>query len=232
MVKENEEIEEIKSNNDFKKRDKEYIRYVSEINGWSFSRAKQEMDRFKRKNVPYRYYVKKRLWSRNGKKLERSMRNIEREHRYDRYSLHKHAGLVAEAAGISLRKAKNMILESNLYTECSPRDYYEFRFWEKTLKEQKTYYTKGTVERLIMKYNTNPKEVEMIRNKIKFAETFGDLFGRIWFTNRELTFEAFLEKTKNLSVIFCKPIFGTHGAGIECISLPEKEEEKGKSTTD
>ena len=209
-------------------RSRQYIAYVAEQTGWDTERAKAEMDRFKSRGVNYRYYVKKRLWSREGKKLEISLRNIEKDSKYDKRSLKKHAKLVAEKAGWSQAKAEEKILEANLYTECSPRDYWEFRFWEKTTAEQKTYYTKGTVERLIMKYNTNLEEVGMIRSKDKFAAQFADLFGRVSFVNRKISYEKFLQKTEGLSELIVKPVYGTHGKGVEKFTIPEDDEEKRK----
>lgn len=207
-------------------RKEEYIDYVCEQSGWSREKAKSQMDEFVKKNVNYRFYVKKRLWNRSGKQLEASLKNIYRNRKYDKSSLIKHARLVAEESGWSRAKAKEKILESNLYTECSPRDYYQFRFWEKSIEDQKKYYTKGTVERLIMKYNTNLKEIALIRNKERFARKFDDLFHRVWFVNRELTFDEFLKKTENLTSLICKPTFGTHGEGVEKFHIPESIEEK------
>lgn len=203
-----------------------YIDYVCQQSGWSRDKAIAEMDKFAEKGVNYRFYVKKRLWNRSGRKLETSLKNIYRNRKYDKSSLKKHARLVAEESGWPEKKAREKILESNLYTECSPRDYYQFRFWEKSIEEQKKYYTKGTVERLIMKYNTNLKEVELIRNKEKFAQKFGDLYHRVWFVNRGIPFEDFLEKINGLTSLICKPAFGTHGEGVEKIDIPEDTEGK------
>ena len=77
-----------------------------------------------------------------------------------------------------------------------------------------------------MKYNTNSEEIAMIRNKEKFAKVFGDLFHRVWFSNRKLTFEEFLKRTEGLSSLICKPIFGTHGEGVEKLAVPEDMEGK------
>ena len=208
------------------KRKEEYIDYVSSQTGWNREKAKKEMDSFATQGINYRFYVKKRFWSRTGKKLEVSIKNTLRNRKYDKFSLRKHAELVSGESGWSVRKAKEEILKSNLYTECSPRDYYQFHFWDKSLDEQKAYYTKGTVERMIMKYNTDIEEVGVIRDKEKFSLQFGDLFNRVWFINRNITFEDYLEKTEGLSSLICKPVFGTHGEGVEKFEIPT--DKKGK----
>lgn len=209
-----------------KERGEEYIDYVCARTGWDRAKAKGEMDRYKKQGVSYRYYVKKRLWARTGKKLEVSLANIDKDSKYDKRSLKKHGALVASESGWSKRKAMEKILESNLYTECSPRDYWQFHFWDKTIEEQKKFYTKGTVERLIMKYNTDLKQIGTVRSKEKFAEQFGDLFFRVSFVNRNISFEEFLEKTEGLKNLICKPVFGTHGQGVEKFDIPESTEEK------
>lgn len=207
-------------------RNQEFLSYVCKRTGWSQAQAREEMDKYVKQGVNYRYYVKKRIWSRSGDKLAVSLKNIEKDSRYDKRSPKKHAKLVAKECGLPEGKVIEKILESNLYTECSPRDYYQFRFWEKTADEQKKYLTKGTVERLIMKYNTNPDEINMIRSKDKFAGKFGDLYHRVSFVNRKISFEQFCSKTEGLHELICKPVFGTHGDGVEKFEIPNDIEKK------
>ena len=191
-------------------RNRMYIDYVCAQTGWDREEAVHQMEGFRAQGVSYRYYVKKRLWAREGRKQEISLRNIEKEKKGNRHSLSKHAKLTAAKTGWSARKAKECILESNLYTGCSPSDYWDYRFYEKTLEEQKQYLTKGVTELLIMKYNTDLEEIGMIRSKDKFAKKFGDLFGRISFANRKITYEEFCEKTAGLTQLIVKPVYGTH----------------------
>lgn len=70
-----------------KERGEEYIDYVCARTGWDRAKAKGEMDRYKKRGVSYRYYVKKRLWARTGKKLEVSLANIDKDSKYDKRSL-------------------------------------------------------------------------------------------------------------------------------------------------
>lgn len=207
-------------------RNRMYIDYVCAQTGWDREEAVHQMERFRTQGVSYRYYVKKRLWAREGRKQEISLRNIEKEKNGNRHSLSKHAKLTAAKTGWSARKAKECILESNLYTGCSPSDYWDYRFYEKTLEEQKQYLTKGVTELLIMKYNTDLDEIGMIRSKDKFAKKFGDLFGRVSFANRKITYEEFCEKTAGLTQLIVKPVYGTHGSGVEKLDIPA--DDKGK----
>lgn len=66
----------------------------------------------------------------------------------------------------------------------------------------------------------------MIRSKDKFAEMFKDLFHRVSFVNKNISFEEFLEKTKGLDTLICKPVYGTHGEGVEKIAIPDDMEGK------
>lgn len=210
-------------------RNRMYIDYVCAQTGWDREEAVHQMEGFRAQGVSYRYYVKKRLWAREGRKQEISLRNIEKEKKGNRHSLSKHAKLTAAKTGWSARKAKECILESNLYTGCSPSDYWDYRFYEKTLEEQKQYLTKGVTELLIMKYNTDLEEIGMIRSKDKFAKKFGDLFGRISFANRKITYEEFCEKTAGLTQLIVKPVYGTHGSGVEKLDIPSDDREKRSS---
>lgn len=207
-------------------RNQMYVDYVCGQTGWDREEAVHQMERFRKQGVSYRYYVKKRLWAREGKKREISLRNLEKEKNGNRRSLKKYAGLTAAKTGCSAGKAKELILESNLHTGCSPSDYWDYRFYEKTLEEQKRYLTKGVTELLIMKYNTDLDEIGMIRSKDKFAKKFGDLFGRVSFANRKITYEEFCEKTEGLTQLIVKPVYGTHGSGVEKLDIPA--DDKGK----
>ena len=78
-----------------------YLDYVCRQTGWDRAKAKAEMDLYLEQGVNYRFYVKKRLWCRTGKKLEASLANIRKDSRYDKTSTNKHARLVAEESGWS-----------------------------------------------------------------------------------------------------------------------------------
>lgn len=203
-----------------------YVDYVCGQTGWDREEAVHQMEGFRAQGVSYRYYVKKRLWAREGRKQEISLRNIEKEKKGNRHSLSKHARLTAARTGCSVRKAKELILNSNLYTGCSPSDYWDYRFYEKTIEEQQKYLTKGVTELLIMKYNTDLKEIGMIRSKDRFAKKFGDLFGRVSFANRKITYGEFCEKTAGLTQLIVKPVYGTHGSGVEKLDIPADDKEK------
>ena len=192
-----------------------YVDYVCRQTGWEREEAAHQMERFREQGVGYRYSVKKRLWAREGRKLEISLRNIEKEKKGNLNSLNKHSKLITAKTGRSAQKVKELILESNLYTGCSPSDYWDYRFYEKTLEEQKRYLTKGVTELLIMKYNTDLEEIGMIRSKDKFAKRFGDLFGRVSFANRKITYEKFCEKTAGFIQLIVKPVYRIHGSGVE-----------------
>ena len=62
-------------------RNRMYIDYVCAQTGWDREEAVHQMEGFRAQGVSYRYYVKKRLWAREGRKQEISLRNIEKEKR-------------------------------------------------------------------------------------------------------------------------------------------------------
>jgi len=207
-------------------REKKYIDYVCEQTGWSKEEAKTKMDELKPLGVNYRYYVKRRLWIKSDTALDRSIASINKVRRNEKKRRRYYIKKVCELTGWSEERAEKEILEANLYSGCTFRDYYQYHFWDKSHEEQSKYYTKGVVEQLLMKYNTNPKEVQILKDKNKFAKKFEDLFYRAWFKNTNLSFEEFLEYTDGLEAIITKPAKGTHGAGVEKHLIPDSLEEK------
>ena len=63
-----------------------------------------------------------------------------------------------------------------------------------TEEEQQEYFTLGVFETLSFKYNPDPAAIKTLLQKGRFAEKFDDLFGRVWFLNRDLSFEDFCAK--------------------------------------
>ncbi len=111
----------------------------------------------------------------NWQKLEASLANIRKDSRYDKTSTNKHARLVAEESGWSQKGRRENIGIKFIYGSALRGITISFGFGEKSIEEQKAILYKGTVERMIMKYNTNSEEIAMIRNKEKFAKKYSEI---------------------------------------------------------
>ena len=55
---------------------KKYVEYVCKETGWSYKKAKAAMDAAKKDGISYKYYVKRKIWSRSEAELEQTKRNM------------------------------------------------------------------------------------------------------------------------------------------------------------
>lgn len=209
-----------------RKRDKEYINYVMEASGWTLEETKAAMNKAKAQGISYKYYAKKRLWSRNEAQLERAQRNAAAAHQRNMEE-RKHAKeVVMEATGWSQAFTEEKIREANRNCGSSAKDYYKFRLYELSPEEQRQYFTLGVFEALSFKYNTDPEALRTLLFKGRFAKKYSDLFHRVWFRNIKLTYEEFLAKTENLDSLICKPLSSTQGKGIVKLTFSDYPDKK------
>ena len=116
-------------------------------------------------------------------------------------------------------------MESNLYTGALRGITISFGFGEKSIEEQKAILYKGTVERMIMKYNTNSEEIAMIRNKEKFAKEYSEIcFIGSGFLTESLRLRISEEGTEGFISLIYKPIFWHPWEGVEKLAVPEDME--------
>lgn len=201
------------------KSDWEYLRYVSKHTGWSLKKTKEKMDAAKKLGISYRYYAKKRLWSRSEKQLKISGRNAAARKKKNLEIRHKAIAGVAEATGWSKEEISDKMRVAKKNCGSSAKDYWMFQLYKLTPEQQREYFTIGVFDALAFKYNPEPKAINVLLNKARFAKKFDPLFNRVWFMNRNLTFEEFCEYTKDLNEIICKPLNATQGQGVHKINL-------------
>jgi hypothetical protein len=96
----------------------------------------------------------------------------------------------------------------------SPNNYYSFRFYEINSRKRNTYVTHGLNKKLIAKYNDN-RYRNIFENKIKFAKTFVEFYGREWISLNDLSCDDFKKFIKNKEVIVYKPVDLAQGQGIK-----------------
>ena len=98
-------------------------------------------------------------------------------------------------------------------------DYLLFEMWNLNSKERETILTRGK-NNIYVKYYNNKEYDHIFSNKDEFNEKFKKYLNReyIILNNNKDEFKKFL---KNKNIIFCKPISGTHGEGIEKIIVKE-----------
>lgn len=210
-------IHKLKPETALSKEDIALIHLVCKETGWTYDEAKAKMDKGKEDGFSYKYYVKRKIWSHSEKELEKAKKNIklvEERNLADRTHAIEE---VCRVTGWSVNKATDKIKAAKNNCGCSYKDYYKFRLYEKTPEEQRKYLTLKVSELLMFKYNTDPKAAKILLYKNRFAKKYSDLFHRQWFTNKNITYEKFLEKIDGVEYLICKPTSATQGKGIKKI---------------
>ena len=206
-----------------RKKEQEYIDYVCESSGWSREETIAAMKKAKKEGISYKYYAKKRLWTRSEAQIERVQKNAAAAKERTQAEIDHALEEVMKATGWSRTAADEKIRLARQTCGSSYKDYYSFKLYEMTPEEQQTYFTLGVFETLAFKYNPDPAAIKTLLQKSRFAKKFDKLFYRVWFINRDLTFEEFSEKVKGLDQLICKPLSSTQGKGIVRIRFSDYE---------
>ena len=196
---------------------KKYVEYVCKETGWSYKKAKAAMDAAKKDGISYKYYVKRKIWSRSEAELEQTKRNMKIVAQRNKED-HAHAiEEVCKATGWSEKEAREHILDAGKNCGCSFKDYYKFRLYQYTPEKQREFLTLKVCEKLEFKYNRDPEMIKTLLYKGRFAKKYSDLLGRKWFINKSVTYDEFLEKTEGVEDLILKPVSSTQGKGVEKI---------------
>ena len=200
----------------FRKRmkEQEYIDYVCQASGWTREETVAAMKKAKKEGISYKYYAKKRLWTRSETQMAQVQKNAAAARARNEAETAHAIEMVMEATGWSRLGAEEKMRQARKNCGSSYKDYYRFHLYERTEEEQREYFTLGVFESLSFKYNPDPTAIKTLLQKGRFAKKFDDLFGRIWFLNRDLSFEDFCAKCDGLDQLICKPLSSTQGKGI------------------
>lgn len=209
-----------------RKKEQEYIDYVCEASGWSREETIEAMKKARKEGISYKYYAKKRLWTGDGKQAEKAQKNAAAAKERTRAEIEHALEEVMKATGWSRTAADEKIRQARRDCGSSYKDYYRFRLYEKTPEQQREYFTLGVFEALSFKYNPDPDAIKVLLQKGRFAKRFDSLFGRVWFINRDISFEDFAEKVKGLNQLICKPLSSTQGKGIVRICFSDYKDLK------
>ncbi len=207
---------------------KELIKYVSNETGWTFSEAKDAMDRAKEDGFSYKYYVKRKIWARTAAEYEQAKKNIKIVNERNEKEREQYIQAVAKATGWTENKVKSEFRKARKNCGCSYKDYYKFKLYDKAPEVQKGFLTLEISEKLTQKYNKDPDKIKILRRKDLFAAEFSDLFNRKWFINRNLSFEEFLQITEGIDNLICKPVSATQGKGVKKIRCSNDISEQKK----
>ncbi len=202
----------------------QYVELVMRDSGWSRKEAVRAMKKARRLGITFKYYATRHLCLCSEEELPhmaaRARAYTDRENTARKEAL----DVIARATGWP---EDRVLLEVNKAREAygsTTKDYAHFRFWEKTPEEQATYLTTGVMDQLYLKYNADDEGVKTLIRKNRFAKRFSDLYGRVWFLNRSISYKTFLKKCQGLDALILKPSAATQGKGVEKVELPWGDE--------
>ena len=205
---------------------KYYIDIVCKKSGWSKKKVKKEINKAQKMGIGYVQYTRKACWQKTDKELEFLSKCLAKKRERVLKERQEMIESICEKSGWSKKKVIFEWTKARKKYGASLADYYSFHFWELTEKEQSKFVTLDMFNRMRVKYNDHYSGVNKFDNKANFNTIFKDFIKRKWFINKEITYEEFLEKIKDVDSIIAKTINTTQGKGIHKFNLNECEDKK------
>ena len=217
-----------------KKRDIYYREYYEKVaakkTGWKVEKVKEEMAKARKKGhyslsyIRYSLYLLKDEEIANKKleenKLTEEEIKIKEEHERERKE---HIAEIMKEKNWTLGRYRIEFLKAKYNCGCSATEFYSYKLYNKTLKEQKTYITFGLLWPVLVNYCDFEDEYRYFDDKSLFNEKFKKFVKRRWFTTDDLTYEKFEENIKGLKLIAYKPIDKLQGIGFKKFKVNESK---------
>ncbi|MBQ9071788.1 MAG: hypothetical protein IJY25_01335 [Bacilli bacterium] len=209
-----------------KMNDEFYLELAQKVTGWSMEKAKKEMDEAKEKGIDYKHFVSKGAYK--SENIESIANFLKADKKRIRKNTKEYIKRICEKTKWSIEKVEFETRKAKSVSECSYEDYLGFKFYKKSPRKQASYVTLKNFDRLRNKYNEYYSTRDNFDIKSNFNKVFKDYIKRRWFTNDNLTFEAFKKEIKGLKKIIVKPLSSTCGVGIKCFecNISEKNDKK------
>lgn len=210
-----------------------YINVIVERTGWTIEKVKEELKKAREKGYYVKGYIINNLYSLKDEEIEdltlrkktkedlkkEKLKKQEKEERIEK--IQKEKNWTLGRYRIELNKAK-------FNCGCEEEDFYLYKLYNKTKKEQKSYITADTYWKMKIKYCDFEKNYIYFHDKALFNEKFKDFIHRKWFKTDDLTYEKFKENIKGLSTICYKPIDQLQGKGFKKFKVNESEKKNKK----
>lgn len=126
---------------------------------------------------------------------------------------------VVEVTGWDYDHALAQFEEAKARTQCTPKEYFIYRFYDLTKEEQDKVFLADYSKKIIKHYPVSKKFYEMLYDKEKTNEYFPELLGRPWCVNTKIDEEEFVKRFTDTKRIMYKPIAGHRGQGAEAFNL-------------
>jgi len=134
--------------------------------------------------------------------------------------------IVVAKTGWDREYAREKFYEARQRTNCTPTEYFLYRFYELEPEQQATFYLATYQNVLQAKYGTDKDFVALLYDKERTNNYFSEYVRRPWCVNTKVSCEQFADIFKNSKRIMYKPIAGHRGYGVEAFYLnPENIKE-------
>lgn len=134
----------------------------------------------------------------------------------------RHVKKVMKATGWTHDEAYASMKRSKKETGASFNHYVSYRFWEVDEAVQKLYFSKGTADALRKTYNQEEKIENIVIDKIRTFEEYGEYMGRKYLSTAEMSLDEFTECFGNEGKIIYKPLNKYGGKGIRVFEVPNE----------
>lgn len=202
---------------------------VAEKMGSSYDEARAKMRAAKKSvGVSFKEYNKYDLHKVPLKKLKEKYEDIKKRQerkalKEERYQKKVQETLTAVMAktGWSREMAAEKYEEAHKRTDCTPKEFYMYRFYDLTPEQQDTFYLATYQKILQKKYGTDKEFVALLYDKQRTNDYFSEYVRRPWCLNTAVDRERFAEIFANSKRIMYKPNGGHRGYGIEAFEVNE-----------
>lgn len=191
-----------------------YVDIVCMRSGWSREEALAKMKKANRQGLSFIKYAQRGCWLKSEDEIKELARIAETEEKTVDEKKSEYIAGIMERTGWSRGKTELEIAKERLRLGASYEDFYRFRFDEISQEEREKYPTLRLMNKLRLRYCSYVPRSKYFDDKAEFNRTFNKYVKRVWFTNKGLEYEDFLEKIRNVDSVLVKPITSTCGIGI------------------
>lgn len=218
-----------------KKKDNENIQQVMENTGWDRESSLEALrEAKKRLGVSFTEYNQHQLYKYDHeeqkkiydavleKRAEEETNAVIERRRIRGEKKEETVQKIMAATGWDHEKTVEKVEDARKRTGCAYKEFYMYKFDELDEKTQEELLLMVDSRKVIKKYDVNRYFRRMLTNKELTNETFSKYLNRPWCVNTKITEDEFVERFKDSTKIFYKPLAGNRGIGVASFDIDEK----------
>lgn len=224
-----ETLEDLKRLNEHNKN--YYAQIVANKTGWPLEKAKEEMAKARKKGHYSKSYIMNNLYLLKDEEIEDKKQKPKKEPTKEELAKKAEKQKELQAHILEIMNEKNWTLgryrieynKAKFNCGCDEEEFYLYKLYNKTPKEQKEYITTDTYWKMKLRYCDFKENYIYFHDKALFNTYFKKFVKRKWFKTENLSYEDFLKNIKGLKTIAYKPIDMLQGIGFKKFTVNESE---------